>query len=312
MDPLTLTLLAMTALTAATTVPPGDSATAVVVALDMARDSFDDQYRGCGRAMAAALPALNHSELRHGAAFAEAWALAAAEWRVRLSPGSPGSPRSPGSPLSPAQAVALLAYTAPVPLHREFNAAVRAAGRSRREYRDNFHFKTLHFLLTQALGTLRAAQGSRCHRVFRGVRGVRFEARRGDTVRFGHFASASLRNESSWGFGTDAAFQVLTCQGAAIREFSFFPHEEEVLIPPFETFEVTDVANVTKSGDKARIQLRSTGTFSNYNCEWLRADQRCGDGPCVFDAGRNIPGDLPHLGGLLLATAALAVATGIC
>ncbi|XP_041322038.1 NAD(P)(+)--arginine ADP-ribosyltransferase 1-like, partial [Pyrgilauda ruficollis] len=84
---------------------------------------------------------------------------------------------------------------------------------------------------TQALGTLRDAQGPRCHRVFRGVRGVRFAARRGDAVRFGHFASASLRNESSWGFGTDAAFQVLTCQGVAIREFSFFPHEEEVLIP---------------------------------------------------------------------------------
>ncbi|NXI08864.1 NAR1 ribosyltransferase, partial [Irena cyanogastra] len=234
-----------------------------VVALDMAPDSFDDQYRGCGPAMTEALPALNRSEFQRGAHLAEAWALAAAEWRVRQSP------RSPRSPLSPAQAIALLAYTAPVPLHREFNAAVRVAGRSRREYRDNFHFKTLHFLLSQALGTLRDARGPRCHRVFRGVRGVRFEARRGDTVRFGHFASASLRNESSWGFGTDAAFQVLTCRGVAVREFSFFPHEDEVLIPPFETFEVT---NVTKGGDKARIELRSTGTFSNYNCEWLRGD----------------------------------------
>ncbi|NXL76546.1 NAR1 ribosyltransferase, partial [Leptocoma aspasia] len=234
-----------------------------VVALDMARDSFDDQYRGCGHAMAEALPALNRSEIQQGGQFAEGWALAAAEWRVRLSP---------RSPLSPAQAMALLAYTAPVPLHRTFNAAVRTAGRSRREYRDNFHFKTLHFLLTRALATLRDARGPPCHRVFRGVRGVRFEARRGDAVRFGHFASASLRNESSWSFGTDTAFQVLTCQGVAIREFSFFPHEEEVLIPPFETFEVTDVTNVTKGGDKALIVLRSTGTFSNYNCEWLRGD----------------------------------------
>ncbi|XP_068034434.1 GPI-linked NAD(P)(+)--arginine ADP-ribosyltransferase 1-like isoform X2 [Anomalospiza imberbis] len=299
--PLTLALLAITVAATATAVPPGDNATPLAVALDMAPDSFDDQYRGCGRAMATALPALNRSEFRQSGHFAEGWALAAAEWRVRLSP---------RSPLSPAQAIALLAYTAPVPLHRTFNTAVRAAGRSRQEYRDNFHFKTLHFLLTQALGTLRDAGGPRCHRVFRGVRGVRFEARRGDTVRFGHFASASLRNESSWSFGTDAVFQVLTCQGVAIREFSFFPHEEEVLIPPFETFEVTDVTNVTKGGDKAQIRLRSSGTFSNYNCEWLR-EQHCGDGPCVFDAGRSIPGDLPHLGGLLLATAALAVATRI-
>ncbi|XP_062371186.1 GPI-linked NAD(P)(+)--arginine ADP-ribosyltransferase 1-like [Cinclus cinclus] len=290
--PLTLALLAIAVATTATAVPLGaTSATPSVVSLDMAPDSFDDQYRGCGRAMTAALPALNRSELRQSGHFAEAWALAASEWRVRLSA------LSPRSPLSPSQTTALLAYTAPVPLHRTFNAAVRAAGRSRREYRDEFHFKTLHFLLTDALATLRDARGPRCHRVFRGVSGVRFEARRGRRVRFGHFASASLRNESSWSFGTDTVFQVCTCQGVAIREFSFFPHEDEVLIPPFETFEVTDVTNVTKGGDKVRIELRSTGTFSNYNCEWLR--------------GRSIPGDLPHLGGLLLATAALAVATGI-
>ncbi|KAM7037130.1 GPI-linked NAD(P)(+)--arginine ADP-ribosyltransferase 1-like [Passerculus sandwichensis] len=179
MAPLTLTLLAMTAVTAAATatgVPSGATAAApaLAVPLDMAPASFDDQYRGCGRAMAAELPALNRSELRRGARFAEAWALAAAQWRLRPPP---RSPRSPRSPLSPAQAVALMAYTAPVPLHREFNEAVRAAGRSRREYRDNFHFKTLHFLLTQAVVALRDAQGPRCHRAFRGVRGARFTAR---------------------------------------------------------------------------------------------------------------------------------------
>ncbi|NXT72810.1 NRT2 ribosyltransferase, partial [Chaetops frenatus] len=234
--PLTLALLATTVATTVattTTAPPGDTATPLVVPLDMAPAAFDDRYRGCGRAMAAALPALNGSEFRRSGHFSEAWALAAAEWRVRTSP--------PRSPLSPAQAVALLAYTAPVPLHRAFNAAVRQAGRSAREYRDNFHFKTLHFLLTQALQRLRDTRGPRCLRAFRGVRGVRFQARRGRRVRFGHFASASLRNESSRSFGTDTAFQVHTCQGVEIRQFSFFPHEEEVLIPPFETFEVTEV-----------------------------------------------------------------------
>ncbi|NXD31335.1 NRT2 ribosyltransferase, partial [Spelaeornis formosus] len=248
----------------ATTIPPVaiTAATPLLVALDMAPDSFDDRYQGCGQAMTAALPALNRSEFQRGGHFPEAWALATAEWRVRLSR---------ASPLSPAQATALLAYTAPVPLHRALNAALRVAGR---EYRDKFHYKALHFLLTDALATLRAARGPRCHRVFRGVRGVRFEARPGDSVRFGHFASASLRNESSWSFGTDTVFQVWTCQGVVIREFSFFPHEDEVLIPPFEVFEVTGVTNVTKDGDRARIELRSAGTFSRYNCEWLRGDGR--------------------------------------
>ncbi|NWV32183.1 NAR1 ribosyltransferase, partial [Grantiella picta] len=255
----------MTTMTTAATIPPGATAVTppAVVALDMSPTSFDDQYRGCGRAMTAALPTLTRSELQRNGHLAEAWALATAEWRVRTSPGSPRSP------LSPAQATALLAYTAPVSLHRTFNAAVRAAGRSRREYLDNFHFKTLHFLLTDALATLRDTRGQRCHRVFRGVRGVRFEVRPGRRVRFGHFASASLRNESSWAFGMDTAFRVDTCHGVTVRDFSFFPHEEEVLIPPFEVFEVTDV---TREGDKARIGLRSTGSHSNYNCEWLKGD----------------------------------------
>ncbi|KAM7071320.1 GPI-linked NAD(P)(+)--arginine ADP-ribosyltransferase 1-like [Acridotheres tristis] len=284
----------------------------------MSPSSFDDRYRGCGPAMAAALPALNGSELRRGGAWPEAWALAAAEWH---------------------QAKALLAYTAPLPLHRDFNAAVRWAGRSGRDYRDHFHFKTLHFLLSRGLAALRAARGPRCHRVFRGVRGLRFQARPGRAVRFGHFASASARDANAefgfanepgigpgvkpalrekrssgrdgTGWGTEREIglytqtaglprndigcpKVCTCHGASIREFSFFPHEDEVLIPPFETFNVT---KVIPKGDKVEIHLDSTGTYSKYNCEWVTG----GSGP-------RAPG---HLAGLLVATTALAVATGI-
>ncbi|NXH92330.1 NRT2 ribosyltransferase, partial [Edolisoma coerulescens] len=239
----TLALLAMTVATTAVKVVP----------LDMAQDSFDDQYQGCGPAMTAELPALNRSELQQSGHFAKAWALAAAEWRVRTSP---------GSPLSPAQAIALLAYTAPVPLHQTFNAAVRAAGRSHQEYRDNFHFKTLHFLLTQALAQLRGTQGQQCHDVFRGVHNCQFQAQRGQKVRFGQFASTSPSITTALSFGMDTVFQVHTCHGVAIREFSRYRGEKE-------TFEVT---NATGDGKRARIWLRSTGTHSTYNCEWLRGD----------------------------------------
>ncbi|NXA91926.1 NARE ribosyltransferase, partial [Melanocharis versteri] len=251
LDPLvwTLALLAMTVATAVIKKLP----------LDMALDSFDDQYRGCRRAMTAVLPALNHFELHQNPLFARVWAKAAAEWQKR-------GPHV--TPLSPDQAVALMTYTMR-DMYKEFNDAVCVAGRSRQEYRDNFHFKTLHFLLTDALATLKDTQGPRCHRVFRGVRGVRFKARPGDTVRFGRFASTSLRREIAQQFGMDTMFQVQTCHGVDIREFSSNPSEEEVLIPPFETFEVT---NVTREGDRALIQLHSTGTFSKYNCEWLRRD----------------------------------------
>ncbi|XP_037985246.1 NAD(P)(+)--arginine ADP-ribosyltransferase 2-like [Motacilla alba alba] len=242
----TLALLAMTMATTAVEVIP----------LDMAQDSFDDQYQSCGPAMTKALPSIYKFELEKNPLFAKTWVKAEAEWRKR---GSPVAPLA-----SPAQAIAVMAYTMNG-LYKDFNAAVHVAGRSSQEYRNNFHFKSLHFLLTNALVTLRQAQNGQCRHVFRGVRGIRFKAQRGQKVRFGQFTSTTPRKEVALLFGKDTLFQVQTCHGVDIRQFSMYPGEEEVLIPPFETFEVTKVIRI---GKRTWISLRSSGTFSKYNCEW--------------------------------------------
>ncbi|NWU03950.1 NRT2 ribosyltransferase, partial [Urocynchramus pylzowi] len=230
----TLALLAMTVATVAIDVVP----------LDMAQGSFDDQYLNCGPAMTEALPALNGSEFQENTAFSQAWVKATAEWQKR---------GSSSSTLSPAQAITLMAYTM-TDVHKQLNTAVHTAGKSRQEYRDNFHFKTLHFLLTQALQKLR--RPDECPDVFRGVRDIQFNVNTGDKVRFGQFASSSLDKTVSQGYGTDTMFKVHTCHGADIQKFSFNQSEKEVLIPPFETFEVT---KVTREGKKVWIVLRSTG-----------------------------------------------------
>ncbi|XP_039575483.1 erythroblast NAD(P)(+)--arginine ADP-ribosyltransferase-like [Passer montanus] len=242
----TLALLAMTVAMVAIKVVP----------LDMAWDSFDDQYRGCGPAMNAGLLDLYNFEYQNNSQFAWSWFHAEAEWRKR---GSPVSPLA-----SSWQAIALLAYTSQ-DVYKEFNEAVRTAGRSRQECRDNFHFKTLHFLLTQALQTLRHAQKAKCQHVFRGVRDVHFQAWQGQRVRFGQFTSTSLSKENALRFGTTTIFEVHTCHGVDIQQFSMYPGEEEVLIPPYETFEVTQVI---WDGKRMWIRLRSEGTFSKYNCAW--------------------------------------------
>ncbi|XP_017695624.1 PREDICTED: erythroblast NAD(P)(+)--arginine ADP-ribosyltransferase-like, partial [Lepidothrix coronata] len=223
------------------------------LALDMAPDAFDDQYWGCRDEMLKVLPKLNRSEFTTNRVYARAWAEAAAGWR-----------RSRGSRLRPDQGIALRALTLHTELYEQFNRAVPRAGRSPQEYRDRFDFKVLHFLLTTALEDLRdAPTHPRCLHVYRGVDCVRFTAQPGDVVRFGHFTSSSLNKTVAEGFGTDTLFELDTCHGAKIQEFSDHPEQEEVLIPPFETFSVT---SVTQQGDKPHILLRSLGVHSKYNC----------------------------------------------
>ncbi|XP_062371232.1 erythroblast NAD(P)(+)--arginine ADP-ribosyltransferase-like [Cinclus cinclus] len=272
---LPLALLAMTVATTAIEEKP----------LDVAPDSFDDQYQGCGSAMNTELPALNRTEYQKNSLFAQVWPRAVTEWQCW------GSPLSPLS--SSAQAIALMAYTMD-DLYRKFNEEVRKAGRSSQQYQDNFHFKTLHFLLTRAVQRLWDAQGQKCHCVFRGVKMLKFKAKVGDIVPFGQFASSSLCRNVTQRFGSTTVFKVHTCYGVYIRNFSKYPNEEEVLIPPFVKFNVTKVSD---NGDNVQIKLNSVGTYSKYNCEWLR--------------GGSVPRAPCHLGGLLLATTALAVATGI-
>ncbi|NWI21827.1 NARE ribosyltransferase, partial [Crypturellus soui] len=220
------------------------------VPLDMAPNAFDDEYRDCAGAMEAKLPALNQFEMARNNIYAKAWADATVEQRKRR----PLRLRSRG--LTVAQETALIAYTMDTPLYKNFNEAVHGAGASRQHYHNTFHYKTLHFLLTRALQVLRNAQPSRCHHVYRGVSGYRFTAKRRSYVRFGRFTSCSLRPNCAKSFGCHTIFSVETCHGALIRDFSCFPQEEEVLVPPSEVFEVT---NVRQEQNTVVIELRSQG-----------------------------------------------------
>ncbi|XP_019335700.1 GPI-linked NAD(P)(+)--arginine ADP-ribosyltransferase 1 isoform X1 [Alligator mississippiensis] len=244
------------------------------VRLDMAPSAFDDQYKGCVAMMEAELGALNRSEFSSNRVYAEAWTEAAAKWKEKQA-------ETPVPPdLKAEHAIAIMAYTMQGPLHRDFNAAVREAGRTRENYLGSFNFKTLHFLLTRGLQALGNAQHPRCRKVYRGVKGVRFLSERRQTVRFGHFTSSSLRNTSALQFGQDTFFCIQTCHGAGIRNFSIFPTEDEVLIPPFETF---TVKNFTRAGDRTLIELGSLDKSSSYNCEFVK-EKRCKTQRCTFSS----------------------------
>ncbi|XP_066846201.1 NAD(P)(+)--arginine ADP-ribosyltransferase 2 [Anser cygnoides] len=230
------------------------------VAMDMAQNSFDDQYWGCRYKMEEKLKEVNRTEFQNKT-YADTWGRAVKKWQSLW--GNSNQPQV----LRQEQAVAVLAYTAREGLYKQFNAAVRKGGRSCKYYLQSFPFKTLHFLLTQALRTLRDAQGHRCYHVYRGIKGIRFTAHLQQTVRFGQFTSTSLKKKVAQSFGQDTFFFVYTCYGVPIKPFSFYPAENEVLIPPFEVFKVT---NVTRYTNGNVIHLRSHAACSTYNCALLK------------------------------------------
>ncbi|XP_034291805.1 GPI-linked NAD(P)(+)--arginine ADP-ribosyltransferase 1 [Pantherophis guttatus] len=245
------------------------------VLLNMAATSFDDQYKGCVELMEAEVAELNRTEFATNRVYADAWAEAASMWKERKAS------FSESSTLKPEHAIALMAYTVQGRFHKDFNAAVREAGRTRDDYLNHFHFKAFHFLLTRALHLLGITAEPRCHKVYRGVRNVRFTSERAKLVRFGQFTSSSRSNESALRFGTDSFFTIETCYGVNIKNYSFFPGEEEVLIPPFEKFKVV---NFTKAQETNFIHLLSLEDDSIYNCVFVK-EKKCRTQKCLFRSG---------------------------
>uniref|UniRef100_A0A8B9SM83 NAD(P)(+)--arginine ADP-ribosyltransferase n=1 Tax=Anas platyrhynchos TaxID=8839 RepID=A0A8B9SM83_ANAPL len=242
--------------------------------MDMAWDSFDDQYQGCSRMMEEKLKTVNRTEFQNKV-YADTWRKAAEHWQKQW--GNSNRPQV----LPQEQAVAVLAYTDKEDLSKQLNTAMLEGGHSREHYLQSFPFKMLHFLLTEALHTLQKTQSPECNRVYRGVNGIRFTAQLNHAVRFGQFASASFNKNIAQDFGNDTFFIVYTCYGVSIRNFSFRPKQEEVLIPPYEVFKVTDV---TSNSRTSTIHLKSHGMCSTNNCTMVNGKGRQ-QGGCPQEMG---------------------------
>eukprot|EP00075_Anas_platyrhynchos_P031989 XP_027321242.1 ecto-ADP-ribosyltransferase 5 isoform X1 [Anas platyrhynchos] len=230
--------------------------------MDMSHDAFDDQYEGCTEAMEAVGPALLAQEQARGKSrlFGRVWARAGERWQQVK--GSLAARLPPGFKDEYGQAV--IAYT-DNGLHHFFNAAMRAAGRSRAAYNASFPFKALHFYLTRALQLLRRpCEATYGTPVYRGIAHTRYQLQGASPFRFGSFASSSFRREQAESFGQDTFLSIRSCFGVPIHAFSLYTEEEEVLIPGHEIFWVFP--------DKGshRFVLRSTNrTCSHFNCAFL-------------------------------------------
>ncbi|XP_068121838.1 uncharacterized protein [Hyperolius riggenbachi] len=232
---------------------------------------FDDQYIGCSDELSDETMPKVLSQEKSNQQFNEAWRLASKEWNKKVP-----HLELPDE-FEDEHGIALLVFTNHFPegnpIHTQFNGNLTIAGASRKDYMDKFHFKALHFYLTRALQILKPD----CSSNYTTFRGSHNAYKLSTGFKFGRFTSSSLTELAAQVFGTESVFQITTCFGADIGNVSFFPREEEVLIPPTEKFKY-----VTK--DDTTYVVQSMGqTCSYFNCAILGAEKQA-EAICISDA----------------------------
>ncbi|XP_028268959.1 T-cell ecto-ADP-ribosyltransferase 1-like [Parambassis ranga] len=230
--------------------------------LDMANNSVDDMYDGCMSEMEKAVKD-NYlkKEMNRTNHFKDAWKKAEQYYeRKNMKP-------------FPSQ-LAIYVYTLESPnVYLDFNTAVRNQSS---EYNTTFSYHSLHFYLTQAIQNLTSnrrgkVDPNKCYTVFRRTNIYFRQDVKNKTIRFGSFTSSSQGNSSNPDkFGDKSCFRIRTCFGADISNYSLVKDEKEVLIPPYEVFNVTDVKNRSENKGlpcEVVYEVNSTQSVqSNLNC----------------------------------------------
>ncbi|XP_051570191.1 GPI-linked NAD(P)(+)--arginine ADP-ribosyltransferase 1-like [Myxocyprinus asiaticus] len=215
--------------------------------LDMEPNSVDDQFEGCTKNMAYLVETkFLNEEISGNSAFAATWK----EGVIKAT--------APGYSLTRNHSIAIYVYTSNR-VYKDFNDATRS---DKQKYINMiYNWYSLHFLLTEAIQILKKTQ-KKCQITYRGTN-IKFDKDvLNKEVRFGSFASSSLNRKTS--FGHVSCFEIETCEGAYVAKYSVYPGEEEVLIPPYEKFNVIAVKKDTWC--KTVYVLESSGSRSDLNC----------------------------------------------
>ncbi|KAM3936550.1 T-cell ecto-ADP-ribosyltransferase 1-like [Leptodactylus fuscus] len=218
---------------------------------------YDDQYKGCRLKMNKIIPGILKCENNSNDVFRYAWNQATYYWSS-IKPYINNLPKR----FRDEHGIALVAYTSN--LYSAFNKATRDVGNSIEKYKNQFHFKAMHYYMTMALQML-SNKSKRL--VYRGVRNIQFTpSKNSRIIRFGQFTSTSEDPAVAKKFGNTSFFTIETRLGADIQKFSMYSSEKEILIPGYELFKVTEFERQTH-----HFNLTSKGrTKSRFNCAYLK------------------------------------------
>ncbi|XP_056308836.1 ecto-ADP-ribosyltransferase 5-like isoform X1 [Danio aesculapii] len=231
-----------------------------IVPLDMAPNSADDQYEGCTERMADLVRAVYLPRELSNFEFNRSW--------------QEGQKNAiePEDNLSYSNSIAIYVYTnSDYNVFKHFNDDTRSGKQDFEN--DAYRWYSLHFLLTEAIQILKETQPG-CVVTYRGSM-VHFDTNVvNKKVRFGSFTSSSFDIDTALAFGNVSCFEIHTCEGANLTKYSKFPEEEEVLIPPYETFTVSGVYPNTNECQSYFV-LEKAGKQSNLNCAVVTRRAKC-------------------------------------
>ncbi|XP_062271252.1 NAD(P)(+)--arginine ADP-ribosyltransferase 2-like [Scomber scombrus] len=221
--------------------------------LNMAPDAVDDMYDGCREKMETVIDTYFKDELVGN--FSVAWKRAESCSKKR---------HPEDEDLTKNHMQAICAYTSNN-IYEEFNNAVRTG---KKTYTSSFKFHSLHFWLTRAIQILNKKQ--ECRTSYRRTK-VGFNGKLHSIIRFGTFASSSKLPDLTR-FGSKTCFKIKSCLGAYLKDYSSLNRkEEEVLIPPYEIFQITNIKGKGKRSPMPDCEkvfiLESKGIASYLNCK---------------------------------------------
>lgn len=206
---------------------PGGSAQELqqsgTIELSMAEDSIDDMFSGCNTTMNTRVQnEFFPREIQSNPSFQGGWTRCAE--------------KTSSNGLTSNHTRALCVYTSNYPkVYEHLNGALRSGAANYST--ESFEYHSLYFWLISAVQTINKS----CEITYRRTPDA-YSGKINQKMRFGYFASSS-RNANHRGFGRETCFHIKTCSGAYIKPYSTYPGEEEVLIPPYEVFRVTDIVS---------------------------------------------------------------------
>ncbi|KAL6466757.1 hypothetical protein MHYP_G00245610 [Metynnis hypsauchen] len=234
--------------------------TAVERMLDMAPDAVDDTFSECRDQMMQKVTApdgLLQKELEASKDFAGMWRSHGGTCEKQIYGGR-------------AHHLAVLqAYGNSGDRFRKmFNRLVQTKGSNATTYSNEFPFKSLHFLLTDALRLLNPDKT--CYTVYFGTE-KQYTAEDGTEVRFGRFIGASIHKsleiEQIVTAEKGTLFNIMSCSVVNVENYTCTSEEIEQLISPTEVFRVQNIeTDSTDDVDYKTITLTHSRFLRNHDC----------------------------------------------